>query len=104
MNGEAAGGGLAVLFQLAPFIILVVMFYFFIILPDKKRRKKYGEMLNTLKVNDEVMTKGGIMGKIVNIKDDYIVVESGPDKARLKMSKDSISTVNSSSEEIKEEK
>ena len=39
------------------------------------------------------MTKGGIMGKIVNVQDDFIVLESGPDKARIKLSKNGISTV-----------
>lgn len=76
------------------FIVLMLgMFYLIIFLPESKRKKKYNKMMSDLRVNDEVMTKGGIMGKIITIKDEYIILESGPDRARIKMSKNGISTV-----------
>ena len=90
---------------LAPLLITVVFFvimYALMIVPDKKRRKKYDQMLNDLKVNDEVMTRGGIIGKVIKIEDDNIILESGPDRVRFKMSKRSISTVNT--KEGKEDK
>ena len=40
-------------------------------------------MLNSLKLNDEIMTKGGIVGKITSIEDDYILLQTGPDRAKL---------------------
>lgn len=80
-------------FGLLTMVVMLGLFYIAIFIPEKKRRKKYEEMLTTLKMNDEVMTKGGIIGKIVNIQDDYIVLESGPDRARIKMSKQGISHV-----------
>lgn len=86
---------------LAPLLITVVFFvimYALMIVPDKKRRKKYDQMLNDLKVNDEVMTRGGIIGKVIKIEDDNIILESGPDRVRFKMSKRSISTVNTKEE------
>jgi preprotein translocase subunit YajC len=76
------------------FIVLMLgMFYLIIFLPESKRKKKYNQMMSALKVNDEVMTKGGIIGKIITIKDEYIILESGPDRARIKMNKNGISTV-----------
>lgn len=78
------------LVNLVPLIIVFVLFYFMVFAPEKKRKKQYDEMLSTIKVNDEVMSKGGIMGRVVNVQDDYIILESGPDRARIKLSKNGI--------------
>ena len=59
----------SLLATVAPMLIVFVVFYFVLILPEKKRRKQYEEMLTNVKVNDEVMTRGGIIGKIIiNLK------------------------------------
>lgn len=90
---------------LLPFIIMIGMFYLLVFLPENKRKKKYSEMLNGLKVNDEVMTKGGIIGKLVNIQDKFVILETGPDRMRIKFDKNGISHVlNTVNEEIKEKK
>ncbi len=86
----------------APMLLVFVLFYLMIFLPEKKRKKKYNDMLSSLAVNDEIMTKGGIMGRIINIQEDYIILESGPDRARIKMSKAGIANVINSAN-IKEE-
>ena len=78
---------------LIPLILMLVVFYLVIFIPENKRKKKYAALLNNLKVNDEVITKGGIMGKIINIQDEYIILESGPDRTRIKLSKSGIGTV-----------
>lgn len=85
-----------------PFIVLIALFYFMVFLPEKKRKKQYTAMIEELKVNDNIMTKGGILGKVITIKDDYIIVESGPDRARLKFTKNAIATVNSTAEVVEE--
>lgn len=88
-----------------PMILVFVLFYFMIFMPEKKRKKQYNDMLNSLAVNDEIMTKGGIMGRIINIQEEYIILESGPDRARIKMNKLGIASVTKSAnepEEIKE--
>ena len=58
-------------------VLMFVVFYFILIRPQKKKEKELREMLASLKVNDEVATIGGIHGKIVRIKDDLFVLESG---------------------------
>ncbi len=75
---------------LLPMILIFVIFYFMLIVPEKKRKKSYDEMLKALKVNDEVVTRGGIMGKIVNLQEDFVILESGPDRTRVKISKQGI--------------
>ena len=79
--------------SLLPIILMLAVFYLVVFIPENKRKKKYAALLNNLKVNDELMTKGGIMGKIINIQDDYIILESGPDRTRIKLSKSGIGTV-----------
>ncbi|SHI33833.1 preprotein translocase, YajC subunit [Clostridium cavendishii DSM 21758] len=81
--------------QLVTFMLMIatfVLLYFMMVRPEKKRRKKYEEMLTTLKVNDEVVTRGGIMGKIVNLQEDFIILESGPDRTRIKIAMNGIAT------------
>ena len=87
-----------------PMIFVLVLFYLMIFLPEKKRKKQYNSMLDTLKVNDEVMTKGGIIGRLVNIQEDYVILESGPDRARIKMNKFGIASVSKPANEVVEEK
>jgi len=96
---------MAQLGTLLPLILMLAVFYLVIFIPENKRKKKYAALLNNLKVNDEVMTKGGIMGKIINIQDEYIILESGPDRTRVKLSKSGIGTViNVSNAEVVEKK
>ncbi len=66
------GGGL---FQIALIAVMFVAFYFFLIRPQSKRAKEHKKMLGELQKNDEVVTSGGIMGKVVKVVDDYVVVE-----------------------------
>ena len=61
-----------------------------LILPEKKRSKKYNNMLAELKVNDEVLTRGGIVGKIITIDEDQLVIQSGPDRVRIRVTKNSV--------------
>ena len=76
--------------SLEPMLIVFVVFYLVILLPEKKRKKQYMQMLDNLQVNDEIMTRGGIIGKIISLDGENMVLESGPDRARLKMTKNAI--------------
>ena len=75
---------------LLPLIAMFAIMYFLLILPEKKRSKKYNEMLSALKVNDEVLTRGGIVWKIITIEEDQMVIQSGPDRVRFRVTKNSI--------------
>ncbi len=99
LTGEAAaeapaGGGLmATLGSILPFLLLIPIFYFLMYRPQKKQEKETAAMRNSLMIGDEVVTIGGIIGKVVKVKDDYVVIETGSDKARLKMRKTAIGSV-----------
>ena len=75
---------------LLPLVAMFAIMYFLLILPEKKRTKKYNTMLSELKVNDEVLTRGGIIGKIITIDEDQMVIQSGPDRVRFRVTKNSV--------------
>lgn len=103
MAAAQQGGSLVGL--LLPFILMLVFFYIIVYIPENKRKKKYKSMLDTLKVNDEIITKGGILGKVISIHDTSIVLETGPSRARIKLDKNGIlSVLNSSTISEKEVK
>ncbi|MFA5524515.1 MAG: preprotein translocase subunit YajC [Tissierellales bacterium] len=76
-------------------LLLLGVFYLFIIRPQQKKDKKIKEMRSSAKVGDEVLTIGGIYGKIVKIKDDVITIEVGADKTRFDIVKWAIGNIQS---------
>ncbi|WP_084284697.1 preprotein translocase subunit YajC [Clostridium lundense] len=88
-----------------PFVLMLLFFYIIVYIPENKRKKKYKGMLESLKVNDEIITKGGILGKVINIHDTFIILETGPSRARIKLDKNGVlSILNPSTVEENEEK
>lgn len=77
-----------ILIQLAPMIVLFGVMWLVLILPEKKRKKQYETMIEGIQLNDEIMTRGGVVGKIVALEGDYMIIES--DKTRLKFTKSAI--------------
>ena len=74
------------------FVVLIAVFYFFLIRPENKKKKQLQSMRDSLSVGDEITTIGGIVGKIVSIKDDMITFETGEDRVRLQIMRWAIST------------
>ncbi len=70
-------GPMELLVSLLPMIVLIVVFYFILIRPQRKRDKENKNMLANLKVGDNIITIGGIVGTITKIKDEKIVIETG---------------------------
>lgn len=79
--------------QLIPFVILIAIMYFMLIRPQKKKDKEIASMRAGLKTGDTIVTIGGIMGKIVKIKDDTIVIQVGTEKVKMEVMKWAISSV-----------
>ncbi len=72
---------------LLPYIIVIAAFYFFLIRPQQKREKDTKNMRSNLEEGNEIVTIGGIYGKIVSIKDDMVTIEVGADKVKLKIAR-----------------
>jgi len=71
---------------------LVVLFYFFLIRPQSKRQKEQKKMVNDLQKGEEVLTSGGMLGKITNINDDFITLEIAKDIS-ITMQKTAVQTI-----------
>ena len=79
-HAQAAGGagGQGILQALMLPVLLLVVFYFLLIRPQNKRAKDQRDMLSKISVGDEITTTGGILGKIVEVGDQFITVEIAP--------------------------
>lgn len=86
---DAAAGNTSMILML---VAMFAVFYFLIIRPENKKKKKTEEMRNSLTLGDEIITIGGIIGKIVQITEDTITIETGEDRVRVQLKKWSIST------------
>ena len=73
-------------------VLMLVIFYLFLILPENKKKKKLNEMRSSLKVGDDIVTIGGMMGKVVHVTDDSVTFETSEDQVRIQVAKWAIST------------
>ncbi|OPJ56764.1 preprotein translocase subunit YajC [Alkalithermobacter paradoxus] len=64
-------------------VVFVAVFYFLLIRPQQKREKELKEMRSSLKVGDEIVTIGGLLGKISKIDEEYVTIEVGNDKTKI---------------------
>ena len=79
-------------------VAMVAIFYFLLIRPEKKRKKEEENLRSNLKVGDKITTIGGIVGKIVDMHDENIVIETSADRVRMELAKWSVMTNNTAQE------
>ena len=72
-----------------PLILMVGIFYFLVILPQKKQRQQLQEMIAGLKINDEIVTNGGLIGKIKEIRETSLIIQSA-EKSFLEIGKQAV--------------
>ena len=88
-------------------IIMIVamlgIFYFMLIRPENKRKKEAEQTRNSVKTGDEIVTIGGIIGTVVNVKDDKLVIETSADQVRIELMKWAISSNETAVAAAKEE-
>ncbi len=100
LTGTGMGGGGGTIVML---LIMVAVFYFMLIRPENKRKKEQENLRSSLKEGDKITTIGGICGKIVSIKDDKFVLETGADMVRIEFAKWALSTNETAVENAKAE-
>ncbi|MEL6219543.1 MAG: preprotein translocase subunit YajC [Pseudomonadota bacterium] len=93
-DAGAAGG----LLGIVPFILMFVIFYFFLIRPQQKRMKEHRKMVENLRRGDQVITAGGIYGKVTKVTDEDEVRVQIADGVEIKLVKSTISAVVSKTE------
>ena len=82
------GGGTTIIM----IVLMIGVFYFLLIRPENKRKKEAEELRSSLKVGDTITTIGGIVGTVVDIKEERFVIETGADRVRVEFQKWALST------------
>ncbi len=85
MNGS--GSWLMIIY----IVVIIAVMYFVMIRPQKKKQKEEQKMRDSIQVGDELVTIGGLFGRVVSIKDDSIVIESSADHSKIKIAKWAVS-------------
>lgn len=99
METQAGGSTTSTITMLIMIAVMFVVFYFFGIRPQKKQEREANNMRNNLTVGDEITTIGGIIGKIVSIKEETCVIETAHDKTKIRILKTAVSRVDVKAED-----
>lgn len=99
-TNPTAGGGMTSL--IITVIAMIGIFYFMLIRPENKRKKEAEQLRSSLKVGDQITTIGGIVGTVVNVKEDKFVIETGADQVRIEFVKWALSTNDTANAAAKE--
>ena len=78
--------------------------YFVMIRPQKKKQKEEQEMRDAIQIGDEITTIGGIMGRVVTVKEDSLVIETGADRTKVKFARWAIQTNNTAEDRLQAER
>lgn len=100
-EASANGGNPSMFIVILVYIAIFAALYFFLIRPNSKKKKEEAQLRNSLEIGDEITTIGGIMGRVVAIKDDEdaIIIETGSDRVKMKFKKWCISSVDTVKEQ-----
>ncbi len=100
-EGASSGGGATMIIMI---VAMFALMYFTTIRPQKKQQKMEQEIRENTQIGDEITTIGGICGKVVAVKDDTIVIETGSDRVKIKFKKYAIQTNHTANEKIQAER
>ena len=98
-NGTGAGNNIL---SIGLIVVMFVALYFFMIRPQKKQERAINEMRNNLQVGDEITTIGGIIGKIVSIKEETVMIETGHDRTKIRILKTAVRNVDVKAEDAQD--
>ena len=84
-------------------VLMIAVFYFMLIRPENKRKKEAEQMRSSVKKGDKITTIGGIVGTVVDVKENNIVIETSADQVRIELAKWAMSTNETAAENAKAE-
>ena len=85
-------------------VVMVGVMYFTMIRPQKKRQKEEQAMRDNISIGDEITTIGGIMGRVVTVKEDSIIIETGADRTKLRILRTAVGVNNTAQEKVEAER
>ena len=80
-------------------VAMVAIFYFLLYRPQKKQEKQTKNMLESLQVGDEITTIGGIIGKVISIKEETVLLETSKDKTKIRILRSAVRTIDVKAED-----
>ena len=92
MDTAANGSGQSLWLMLIYMAVIFGIMYFLLIRPQRKKQKEEDKMRNNIQIGDEIITIGGIYGRVVAVKEDSFIIESGPDRSKYRMARWAIQT------------
>jgi len=92
LQASPDGGPMSMISTFIPFVLIIVVFYFLILRPQQKRQKERQKLLASVKVGDEVITAGGIFGKVDHIEDKVLYIKIA-DNVKIRVTMDSVSQI-----------
>ena len=98
-EGAGNGAGMGSLLSIGMLVVMFVAMYFLTIRPQKKAEKEANQMRNNLQVGDEITTIGGIIGKIVSIKEETCVIETTKNGTKIRILKQAVRNVDVKAED-----
>ena len=101
MNLLTATAGAGMGSTLIMMVLMIAIFYFMLIRPENKRKKEAEQMRSSVKNGDKITTIGGIVGTVVNVKEDKLVIETGADQVRIEIAKWAMSSNETAAEAAK---
>lgn len=99
----SSGGGNSSTFSIIMMVVLVGVMYFLMIRPQKKRQKEEQEMRQSLEIGDEIITIGGIVGKVVTIRENDLIIETGSDRNKMRIERWAVNTNKTKAEQHRKE-
>lgn len=102
MNSLFGGGSSAMMWIY--FGVIIVVMYFLMIRPQRKRTKEEQQMRDNIQIGDEITTIGGIMGRVVTVKEDSLIIESGADRNKIKITRTAVGINNTANEKLAAER
>lgn len=101
MFGGENGGGMSLILMMA---LMFGLMYFTSIRPQKKRQQQEQEMRNAVEVGDEITTIGGICGRVVTVKEENLIIETGADRNKMTITRWAVQQNNSANERLAAQK
>ena len=92
-------GGSSIWMTVIMIVLMIGVMYFFVMRPQKKQEKETKNMRDSLQVGDEITTIGGIIGKIISIKEETVMIETGHDRTKIRILKSAVSRVDVKAED-----
>ena len=99
---EAPGGGIGSFVTMGLLLVVMIAMFFFTSRSNKKQEKEAQNMRDSLSVGDEITTIGGIIGKVVSIKEETLVLETSHDRTRIRILKTAVSRVDVKAEDAQD--